>query len=596
MTSKYKKNSLKCTSKMLHNTTCTNPFCFFCSMNEPNPSLRTSKITQCFKQMPLRDDQEQVLTLSSLWNIAMTQPNDPEFPCLGIFECMGKMIDRGLKDKKWLIKDQNIYIPYYAAHIIGSYARNTPEFAEKAVNSGVVRPLIELLRGKITWIEQRVAVRALGHLARHETAFEAISKHQEIIESTMELACNCFGMVYDKFLSIKDRNRLEYHSDLLTRGVGGVEMENRKAEKWAKQIQCWCLYLLNCFVCKERFLNLICKKRFLKDLCGMCSALGNVRTSPGGIGVLRSLCNTKIGRESIANLEEVIINICNTSRSSDDWQEIAIDSLLLLLKDSTTRYKVIKIAALFLSDLVELRQIQNDRTRLGDAITQTLLLDFHKIRYGGLKLRSGNADEALKKTWELKVERRKREKLMSTEEVKEKKAVARILKQEGNKKFWSGETEKAVMKYTKALQLCPLKMRKERMILYSNRAQAYLVLKNPEAAISDCTQALSLSSSKNLHSKSLWRRCQAYDMKGLFRESLTDCLTFIDTRTKAEKRNNNVKIMPMYVASMMTKQMNATWPFRSVKESRRMQRKEIGDGDGDPTEERHGHRSRRIKD
>ncbi|KAK4783054.1 hypothetical protein SAY86_007428 [Trapa natans] len=72
------------------------------------------------------------------------------------------------------------------------------EFAEQAVHAGVVPPLIELLRGR------RVAVRALGHLAAYP---------------------------HDVFFY----SRLIYHCDLLTRGMGGVEMESRKAEEWASE-------------------------------------------------------------------------------------------------------------------------------------------------------------------------------------------------------------------------------------------------------------------------------------------------------------------------------------------------------------------------
>lgn len=294
------------------------------------------------------------------------------------------------------------------------------------------------------------------------------------------------------------------------------------------------------------------------------------RTSPGGIGLIRSLCNTKIGRETIANIEEVIVSLCNSSRSSDDWQYMAIDSLILLLKDTDTRHKVIAIAAFFLADLVELGGL-NGRTKIGEAITQILLQDYHKIKYGGLSLKSQNAEEALKEIWELKVERRKREELISEQELKERKDLVRILKQEGNKKFWSGYIEKAVIKYTKALDLCPLKMRRERIVLYSNRAQGYLLLRNPEAAISDTTRALSLSSTENPHSKSLWRRSQAFDMKGMAKESLMDCLMFINVRIKSEQ-TEHVKI-PYYAARMINKQMNATWIFAGVKSKNKYQEK-----------------------
>ncbi|GAY50223.1 hypothetical protein CUMW_124980 [Citrus unshiu] len=528
------RNTTSC-SRMPKKVTCTKPYCFFCSMNEQPPSLRRAKVAQCFKELPLsrlRDDQEHVLVLSGLFNIAIKQPDDPEFPSLGIFECMTKLIHKGITDKEWLLRDQNIYIPYYAAHIIGSYTMNKAHFAEKAVKSGVVLPLMELLRGKISWVEERVAVRALGHLASHDKTFEAVALYEvEIIELAKNIACNCFEVVYEKFVGLKEKKRVKYHCDLLTRGLGGFELENRKAEEWASQLQCWSLYLLNCFACRERSsFDLICSQDFLKIVC--------------------------------AKLKNVIESVCNVSRSSDDWQYAAIDSLLLLLKDPDTRYEVIDIAALFLVDLVELKSL-NGRERVGEAITQTLLQDYHKVKYGNLKLKSKKAGRALDEIWDLKVQKRKKEKLMSDEEMKENELCVFMLKQQGNQEFWAGYIEEGVKKYSKALDLCPLKMRKERIVLYSNRAQCYLMLKKPEPAISDTTRALSLSKTMSSHSKSLWRRSQAYDMMGLAKESLMDALTFIGSRMKC-KHTNRVKI-PYYAAVMINKQMNATWPFIHAK-------------------------------
>lgn len=118
----------------------------------------------------------------------------------------------------------------------------------------------------------------------------------------------------------------------MARGVGDLDMENRKAEEWVSQLQCWSLYLLNCFACKDRSLDLICKKVFLKDLCDMWGGLIN-HTSPAGVGLVRILCYSKVGRKNIAELPKVVNTLGNLSRSSDDWQYIGIYCLLLLLKD-----------------------------------------------------------------------------------------------------------------------------------------------------------------------------------------------------------------------------------------------------------------------
>ncbi|KAJ8773294.1 hypothetical protein K2173_028471 [Erythroxylum novogranatense] len=540
---------------------CSDPSCFFCTLKEPESAVRRAGIASCFKKMPFRDNQDDVLVLSRLWNIAMTQPNDPELPSLGIFDCMARMIQKSIKDRRWLLRDQNIYTPYYAAHVIGSYTMNKFEFAEKAVESGVIAPLLGLLRGNISWIEQRAAVRALGHLASYERTFKAVTLHEkELVELAMKIASTCLETVYREFVGVKDANkRLKYHRNLLTKGVEELETENRKAEEWASQLQCWSLYLLNCFASKGRSLSLICRREFLRDLAEMWGGLVN-HASPAGVGLIRILCYSKIGRKSIAECKEVIKNLCNLSRSSDDWQYMGIDCLLLLLKDQDTRYNVIEIATSFLVDLVDLRSL-GERSNVGEKITKALLLDYEQNK---LKLTMSNkVHKFLEEIWDLKVEKRKKEKLLSDEKVEERRVLVGLIKQEANHMFLLGDIEESLSKYTEALQICPLRLRKERMIIYSNRAQCQLLLRNPEAAISDSTRALCLSNPANIHSKSLWRRSQAYDMKGLAKESLMDSIIFLNSCVNSGP-TKRVKI-PYYAAYMISKQMDATWLFASAK-------------------------------
>lgn len=121
--------------------------------------------------------------------------------------------------------------------------------------------------------------------------------------------------------------------------MGGVEMESRKAEEWASQLQCWSLQLINCFAFKPEFLSTICKPDFLVKLPGMWGGLVN-ENSPAGIGLLRTICHHKLGKGPVASCPSVIEALCNIARSSDDWQSMAIDCLLWLLQDPTTCHKV----------------------------------------------------------------------------------------------------------------------------------------------------------------------------------------------------------------------------------------------------------------
>ncbi|XP_061354254.1 uncharacterized protein LOC133298885 [Gastrolobium bilobum] len=536
---------------------CSNPNCFFCTIRETDASPRRAKIASCFKAMLIGENQEHVLVLSGLWRIAMTQPNDPEFPSLGIFKCMSNLIYKGIKDKNWLLTNQNIYIPYYAAHIIGSYTMNKEEFAQIAVQSGVIPPLLELLSGKISWVEQRVAVRALGHLASYESTFESVAQYeQEVVKMALNLASTCLEVVYVDFVGVKDVNkRMEHHRNLLTRGVGDLEMENRKAEEWASQLQCWSLHLLNCFACKNRSLNLICNMVFLNDLCDMWGGLVN-HTSPAGVGLIRILCYSKLGRRSIAESPKVIKSLGNLSRSSDDWQYMGIDCLVLLLKDPDTRYKVIDIATSYLVDLIELQSL-GDKSNVGETITKVLLLEHNHSK---LKINRQKVETALQEVLDLKLDE---EKLMSKEKLEETRVLVSLIKQQANHMFRLGKVEGALLKYCEAMEVCPLRFRKERMVLYSNKSQCHLLLKNPDSAISDSTRALCLSNPANTHIKSLWRRSQAYNMRGMAKESLMDCIMFMNGCIKSDQ-TKRVKI-PYHAARMISKHMDATWLFATAR-------------------------------
>lgn len=534
--------------------TCTTPFCFFCATKDSNSPQRRTRIASCFKQIALGHDSKTVLVLDRLFRTAMTQPNDTEFPSLGIFACMASLIRRGLDDREWLGRGQNAYIPYYAAHVIGSYTMNKPEFAERAVESGVVEPLIELLRGKspnVSWVEQRVAIRALGHLVSHDAVANKYAR--ELVRLAMKLASSCVDVVYDGFVGLAKGERLKYQCDLLTRGVKGSEiMENLKAEEWTTQIQCWSLHLLNCFAYQERCLDLICDDvAFLKKLCGMWGGLAS-HVSPCGVGLLRILCYSKYGRKRVAESREVIESLCNLSRSSDDWQYMSIDCLLLLMKDPDTRRKVIGKAVFCLADLVEIKELR-DRSNLGESIAEVLLRDYKVVK------NSKSVEAELKAVWDWKA----RSLLLLSSDDKNVDRERRVLavglkKQQAKRLCGLGDIKGGLRKYREAIAMCPLSLRRERMSLYGNIAQCELALDDVDSAIRDSTRALCLSAPANSHGKSLWTRSQAYDSKGLPKESFMDCVAFINGYKHGAK-------IPYYTARMVSKQMDATWLFAAAR-------------------------------
>ncbi|KAH7446026.1 hypothetical protein KP509_01G033500 [Ceratopteris richardii] len=539
-----------------HNPSCCSSpdSCFLCIMMEQHIGKRSLALSRLFKLLQ-SDARGQAFSVSAIWSSAMARPNDAELVELGVFECMASLIWKGIRDRRWLLRDQNVFIPYYAAHIIGSYTMNRGDFAEKAVAEGVIPPLIELLRGRLTWVEQRVAVRALGHIAAFESCFPHVAVNSEVLEVAMELAVSSLEIVYTQFIQTEEK-RLKYHRDLLTRGMRGPQVELHKGEEWASQLQCWSLQLINCFAMKDNYLPPICRSGFLTKLPGMWGGLMN-ENSPAGVGLILTICRHKIGRSSVAACPRIVHALCNTARSSDDWQYMAVDCLLLMLQDPQTRKRVFDEAVVALVDLA-VQPCQGDRKKLGAVILEVL---FHQEIQSPMRSRTSSHTRYLLDELAGQCQRWRWERSMPKDDLRVKQQAAHVVKLEGNAKFSAGDVVGAVYKYSEALQLCPLRATRERVVLYSNRAQCHLLLQDPEAAISDTTRALSLHKPLNGHARSLWRRSQAYEMLGLPKESLLDAIMFINECSNAAGGEGVVCTVPDYAERLVKKQMRATWLF-----------------------------------
>ncbi|XBI70136.1 hypothetical protein VPH35_064699 [Triticum aestivum] len=550
--------------------------CFFCAMKQPDARLRRASVAAFFRELPYSEHDDGG-AVAAVWRAAMDAPDDPELPSLGAIRCMSLLLARALADAAWCCRGQNACVPYYAAHVLGSYTIRSSAHAELAVAAGAVRPLLALLGGAMTWVERRAAARALGHLASYDATFPAVARcADEAVPLAVRAASTCIGDVYANYVALAPSKRPKYQRDLLTRGLAGGSIdaaEDRKAEEWASQLQCWSLYFLSCLASRDPSSHAtICQDPgFLSELCRMWGGLAN-GDSPAGVGLLRLLCRSAVGRGAIAACPDALSGLCDLARSSDDWQYMAIDCLLLLLDDPETWHAVADATAPCLVDLAELRRL-GPRRRLGDAITSALLLNDDDDGHLRVRALGTEAKEAVASLREVKIERKEREEAMSRDELLERKLLAKEKKRQGNGMFWHGEVDRAIELYTEALELCPPSGRRDRLVLHSNRAQCWLARREADAAASDATRALSLARPANAHARSLWRRAQAYDMKGgMARESLLDCLAFagawIDHRKHGGQptaaRGANKQKLPYCVARMIGKQMSVTGLFAGV--------------------------------
>lgn len=225
--------------------------------------------------------------------------------------------------------------------------------------------------------------------------------------------------------------------------------------------------------------------------------------------------------------------------------------------------QVIDKAAPALLDLAEISSL-GDHRKLGESIVN-VLQECVQSQGSGRNSISSRTKEQIEEPLKSR-QRLKWEKNMPKEDLRIKQAAALVIKLEGNSMFSSGNISAAASKYSEALALCPMRSKKERVVLYSNRAQCYLLLQQPLAAISDATRALCLHNPVNRHAKSLWRRAQAYDMLGLAKESLLDAILFINECSQSNDpdlslRQNKV---PDYAERLVKKQMRAAWLFREA--------------------------------
>ncbi|KAL5017636.1 hypothetical protein ScPMuIL_007225 [Solemya velum] len=115
--------------------------------------------------------------------------------------------------------------------------------------------------------------------------------------------------------------------------------------------------------------------------------------------------------------------------------------------------------------------------------------------------------------------RKQQEDKMTEEEKKELQKQAQEEKEEGNKLFKEASYKEARKHYTRALKLCPLSFKKDRSIMFSNRAACKMRMELYEEAIKDSTSALDLNP---LYLKALMRRAELYEKNEKLEDALGD--------------------------------------------------------------------------
>ncbi|KAM9310877.1 tetratricopeptide repeat protein 1 [Gastrophryne carolinensis] len=111
------------------------------------------------------------------------------------------------------------------------------------------------------------------------------------------------------------------------------------------------------------------------------------------------------------------------------------------------------------------------------------------------------------------------EKHLTEDERQDRRKESTRLKEEGNTLFKNTDYVAAEEVYSQALQTCPAFYKKDRSILFSNRAAARLKQDKKDFALKDCTKAIELNPD---YVRALLRRAELYEKTEKLDEALAD--------------------------------------------------------------------------
>jgi len=111
---------------------------------------------------------------------------------------------------------------------------------------------------------------------------------------------------------------------------------------------------------------------------------------------------------------------------------------------------------------------------------------------------------------------------------------AQIAKEEGNVCFRESKYEKAMEKYTRAVQLATTE--EEKAIYYSNRATCHAQLQNHQGVVDDCTVSINITPT----SKALLRRGLAYENLEKYKLALADMKRALEMDPSARVASESV--------------------------------------------------------
>jgi stress-induced-phosphoprotein 1 len=121
---------------------------------------------------------------------------------------------------------------------------------------------------------------------------------------------------------------------------------------------------------------------------------------------------------------------------------------------------------------------------------------------------------------------------------------AQIAKEEGNVMFRESKYEKAIEKYTRAIQLAATE--EEKAVYYSNRATCHAQLQDHQAVVADCTASIIIKPT----TKALIRRGLAYESLEKYKLALADMRQVLELDPSARVASETITRLTRAINSM----------------------------------------------
>ena len=409
-----------------------------------------------------------------------------------------------------------------------------------------------MAHGKLTWVEQRSAMRTLSNLlvlpdddipdADTMLIVNAAVK-LGVVSVSVNLSLNSQKIVYEAAIRHPSKIR-GYQSDLITRGNGSNSKAAMEAIDCADQMHNYSVTILSVLSRIKSVASVIYQESIISKFKPIFTLTNN--SYIGCVSqCLKECCFIATAGDIISNDVLYLLKRCLSMYEANAATDAAL-ALAHLARNKDIQLSIVShdivpymFAFLRFSVIVlEPKHVEVINIARSAATTFLDIMTSNKCYYYEGK------DKYLQdyNDWKTK---RSEEKSKSKAQLQELQREAITIKNHGNIYFGQSKYKEALQMYSNAVKICPFKDRTTMTNLYSNMAECCIKLEQYETCILYTTFATCISYK---HEKSIYRRVLALTKLNDWTFAKLEGLNFVDTYDR-----------PDYRALLMTAMKQCNW-------------------------------------